>query len=300
MSADFRLFISGDEKEIAAIHNSDFKMKWDGNYLSEERIKRLSDGIIVGLEANRIVAYALIDMHASPERAEMDEIHIIKEYVTVETAISLVKEVLKLAQEHNKRFVCFRMDTDFIPELRMVFSYLPGGCTLVGGALIMVRNLKEHIQEYEPPPSIHIRGYRSGDEVEIEEVEQGGLPRNAMTAEDVLKRVRSPDFRSGEIQVAVKDDRIMGVCNASPILGKGQRCLGIVVHPEYQRKGVGKALMSKILKFAQDTGESYMILETGLTGEGLGLYKKMGFRTMKTYNRAKVEVTSKKEFEWQL
>lgn len=77
------LYGSNDEKEIAAIHNSDFKRRWDGYYLSEERIRKLSDGIIVGLEANRIIAYALIDMHASLEKAEMDEIHIIKEHVTV-------------------------------------------------------------------------------------------------------------------------------------------------------------------------------------------------------------------------
>lgn len=37
-----------------------------------------------------------------------------------------------------------------------------------------------------------------------------------------------------------------------------------------------------------------MMLETGLTGEGLRLYKKMGFRTVKTYNGAKVKVASKK------
>lgn len=121
----------------------------------------------------------------------------------------------------------------------------------MGGALIMVRNLKEPIQEYRPPPGTRIREYRSGDEVNIEEVEQAGLPTNVMAAEDVLERVRSPDFRFDEIQVAVKDERIVGVCNAPPILGKGQRYLGIVVHPEYRRKGVGKALMSRILKFAR-------------------------------------------------
>lgn len=300
MSVNFRRYAPGDEKEIASIHNSDFRERWDGYYLSEGRIQKLSDGIIVGLKDNRIVAYALLDMHASPERAEMDEIHIVKEFITVETAISLVREVIRLAREHGKRFLCFRMDTNFIPELKMVFSYLPGGCTLIGGALIMVRNLKEPIPDYKPSPGIHIREYRPGDEVKIEEVERAGLPGYVMTADEVLERVGSPDFRSGEIQVAVEDDRIVGVCNALPIIGKGQRCLGIVVHPKYQRKGIGKALMSRILNFAQSLGESHMILETGLRGRGIKLYEQMGFKTVKTYNGAKVKVDSKREFAWQL
>lgn len=157
MSIDFRRYAPGDEKEIASIHNSDFRERWDGYHLSEERIRKLSDGIIVGLKDNQIVAYALLDMRTSIERAEMDEIHIVKEFITLEAAISLVREVIRLAREYRKRFLCFRMDTDFIPELRMVFSYLPGGCTLIGGALIMMRNLKEPIPDYKPPPSICIR-----------------------------------------------------------------------------------------------------------------------------------------------
>lgn len=300
MSVDFRPYAPGDEKEIAFIHNSDFKEKWDGCYLSEERIRKLLDGIMVGLKDNRIVAYALLDMHVSPERAEMDEIHIVKEFITIEAAISLVKEVIRLAREHNKRFLCFRMDTDFIPEIRMVFSYLSGGCTLVGGALIMMRNLKEPIPDYKPPPSIRIREYCPGDEVKIEEVERAGLPGYVMTTGEVLERVGSPDFHSGEIQVAVEDDRIVGVCNAHPIIGKGQRCIGIVVHPKYQGKSIGKALMSRILKFAQSLGESHIILEMGLTGRGIKLYEQMGFKTVKTYNGAKVKVNPKREFAWQL
>lgn len=300
MSIDLRRYELGDEKEIAAIHNSDFRERWDGYYLSEERIKKLSDGIMVGLKGNKIVSYALIDMHASLERAEMDEIHIIKEFVTFEDSMSLVKEVLKLIREHGKRFLCFRMDTDFLPELRMVFSYLPGGCTLTGGALVMVRNLKEPIPEYKPPSGIQIREYHSGDEVHIEEVGRAALPETVMSADEVLKRARSPDFLSSEIQVAVKDNQTVGVCSARPIIGKGQRYLGIVVHPEYQRKGVGKALISNILKFAQDMGESYMMLETGITGKGLRLYETMGFGTVKTYNGAKVEIALEKEFAWQL
>lgn len=300
MRVDFRRYALGDEKEIASIHNSDFKERWDGYHLSEERIQKLSDGIIVCLKRNHIVAYALLDMNASLERAEMEEIHVVKEFITLEVAISLVREVMRLAREYNKRFLCFRMDTDFIPELRMVFPYLPGGCTLIGGALIMLRNLKEPIPDYKPPSGIHIREYRPGDEVKIEEVERAGLPGYVMTAEEVLERVRSLDFHSGEIQVAVENDRIVGVCNAFPIIGKGQRCLGIVVHPKYQRKGIGKALMSNILKFAQSLGESHIILETGLTSRGIKLYEQMGFITVKTYNGAKVTVDVKKEFPWQL
>jgi len=300
VSVDLRRYACGDEEQIAAIHNHDFNETWDGFRLSEKRVRELSDGTIVGLEDNRIVAYALIDLHASPERAEMVEIHIVKSSVTVEAAISLVKEVVKTAQEHSKRFLCFRMDTDFISELRVAFSYLPGGCTLSGGAFIMARNLNEPIPEHEPPSGIHIREYRPGDERQIEEVESAGLPESFMTVAEVLERARSPDFLSGEIQVALENDRIVGVCNARPIIGKGQRYLGIVVHPEYQRRGIGKALMSRILKYAQGLGETYMILEIGLRGKGTGLYEQMGFRTIKTYNGARVEVTSEKEFAWQL
>ena len=300
MSVDLRRYARGDEEEIAAIHNSDFKERWDGFHLSEKRVRELADGTVVGLEDNRIAAYALIDLHASPERAEMVEIHIVKSSVTVEAAISLVKEVLKTTREHTKRFLCFRMDTDFISELRVAFSYLPGGCTLTGGAFIMARNMRQPILKHEPPSGIHIREYRPGDEREIEEVERAGLPESFMTADEVLERAGSPDFVSGEIQVAVENDRIVGLRNARPIIGKGQRYLGIVVHPEYQRRGTGKALMSRILEYAQGLGETYMILEVGLRGKGIGLFEQMGFRTVKTYNGARVEVTSEKEFAWQL
>jgi len=40
MSVDLRRYAPGDEKEIASIHNSDFRERWDGYHPSEKRIQK--------------------------------------------------------------------------------------------------------------------------------------------------------------------------------------------------------------------------------------------------------------------
>ena len=48
----------------------------------------------------------------------------------------------------------------------------------------------------------------------------------------------------------------------------------LVVHPEYQRRGIGKVLMEYGLKEADRLGIQAVL---GASREGLGLYKKYGF-----------------------
>ncbi len=58
----------------------------------------------------------------------------------------------------------------------------------------------------------------------------------------------------------------------------------VFVRPEYQGKGIGSALVSRLIEWATELGYKKMILETGeLLAESCHVYAKLGFQKIPNY-----------------
>ena len=86
--------------------------------------------------------------------------------------------------------------------------------------------------------------------------------------------------------VAVVDERIAGVGNG--ILNGRTGWLGnIIVHPDFRRKGIGRAITQNLIEYFQSKGCTSQLLVATPMGEGL--YKKFGFKTISEYLFYKTE-----------
>ena len=78
-----------------------------------------------------------------------------------------------------------------------------------------------------------------------------------------------------------------GVClsQMSPIsanpTGLTALLISIYTHPDYRRRGIGQALIDRLLQAAREAGAGLVLLES--TPIGRPLYEKNGFRPLSTY-----------------
>ncbi len=77
--------------------------------------------------------------------------------------------------------------------------------------------------------------------------------------------------------VAEKGGRVIGYAGIWIILDEGH-ITNIAVHPDFQRQGIGEALMEEITIYALAKGVTRMTLEVRLSNHGAqALYTKLGF-----------------------
>ncbi len=83
-----------------------------------------------------------------------------------------------------------------------------------------------------------------------------------------------------------QDEHIVGnlsIRHASPRSARGQLIGNVVVHPEYQGQGIGRALMEKALSDARDSGARWLGLEVRANNTVAHvLYEHLGFRVAGT------------------
>ena len=78
--------------------------------------------------------------------------------------------------------------------------------------------------------------------------------------------------------VELKTKELLGLCSAWLILDELQ-ITSIAVHPEYVRKGLGKFLLSELIKRSNSLRTNQILLEVKDTNEpAKALYKSMGFK----------------------
>ncbi len=77
--------------------------------------------------------------------------------------------------------------------------------------------------------------------------------------------------------VAEKEERVIGYAGLWIILDEGH-ITNIAVHPDFQRQGIGEALMEEITLYALKKGVTRMTLEVRLSNHrAQALYTKLGF-----------------------
>lgn len=77
---------------------------------------------------------------------------------------------------------------------------------------------------------------------------------------------------------AEDDGKTIGYIGVWSIAGEGN-ITNIAVHPDYQRKGIGFALLEEMKKYAKDEKMLFLTLEVNEKNEkAISLYKKCGFQ----------------------
>lgn len=88
------------------------------------------------------------------------------------------------------------------------------------------------------------------------------------------------DFRKQVFLKALVNDRIVG--SVRGYLGDGTCHIGrLIVHPDYQNRGIGKQLMSEIESFFKNATR-YELFTGHRSERNLYLYQKLGYSTHKT------------------
>ncbi len=84
---------------------------------------------------------------------------------------------------------------------------------------------------------------------------------------------------------AVYDGQVAGYCFAQ-IMRKMVHLLNLAVHPDFQQKGIGRALVNEIISFARLSNKSYVFLEVRKSNSiAQALYASMGFTHVFSWRR---------------
>lgn len=160
------------------------------------------------------------------------------------------------------------------------------------GVLRMLRPLDEAIANPALPPGFTVRPMAGEQEVEAYvALHRAAFGTEHMTVEHRLAIMREADYRAAGDLVAVAPDSTLAafcVCQIHPDENAqtGQHWgwtdpLG--VHPAYQRKGLGRAILLAGLRFLREQGMETAALGTASTNPAQRLYTSVGFRTAFTY-----------------
>jgi len=124
--------------------------------------------------------------------------------------------------------------------------------------------------------NVKIREGRDSDYPYLEEIERLCFPDSGRTREQLEQRVFSnpgPYFIVAEV-----DGRVVGYEMGYEVKGKLYNCYK-AVHPDFQRKGIGKLLLDQQLEIARERGYKYVFIKTSNQAPGmLILALKNGFK----------------------
>lgn len=123
---------------------------------------------------------------------------------------------------------------------------------------------------------VFIKEYKEYNESEILKLYQSVGWTNYVNNPEMLKNAYENSLK---IYAAYMNDKIVGIIR---VVGDGFSVVFIqdlLVYPEYQRKGIGKALLEKILSEYKDVYQKHLLTDN--TEKTIQFYKSIGF-TMDT------------------
>jgi len=137
----------------------------------------------------------------------------------------------------------------------------------------MKRNLSEPIPEFELPQGFQIRSVKGVEEAEaIASTHRAAFDSDYMTTENRLIIMNSSEYNpSLDLVVVAPDGTIAAYCTCS-VKPDGGGCTDpVAVHPNYQRKGLAKALLLKGMQMLKERGMKSAHL--GTSGENIAMQK---------------------------
>ncbi len=130
--------------------------------------------------------------------------------------------------------------------------------------------------ELPPPGEIAWSVMGEGDLEEVVRIERASFP-NPWTHEQFRSGIEgdAPTFGL----VVRREDRIAGYAVARAVAGEGE-ILNVAVSPGERRRGLGRALVVRVLEEARARGATEVHLEVRSGNRAaIGLYRSLGFRT---------------------
>lgn len=77
--------------------------------------------------------------------------------------------------------------------------------------------------------------------------------------------------------VALMNDQVVGYGGVWSISGEGN-ITNIAVHPDFRKRGIGQAVVERLISYAQELGLEFLTLEVRESNQGaISLYRKNGF-----------------------
>ena len=136
----------------------------------------------------------------------------------------------------------------------------------------MQRNLSEPIPEFELPQGFQIRSVNGTEEAEaIASTHRAAFDSDYMTTENRLIIMNSSEYDpSLDLVVVAPDGTIAAYCTCS-VKPDGGYTDPVAVHPNYQRKGLAKALLLKAMQMLKAHGMKSAHL--GTSGENIAMQK---------------------------
>ena len=110
------------------------------------------------------------------------------------------------------------------------------------------------------------------------------LPYSTEDARGFWRRKVLPRMPDGSliVLVALSGDRIAGSvqldCDTPPNQPHRADIKKLLVHPDFQRRGIGRRLMTEIERIAADRGRTLLTLDTRTGDKGETLYTSLGFQ----------------------
>jgi mycothiol synthase len=156
---------------------------------------------------------------------------------------------------------------------RLDFLSQHGFCQTEVVTVHMQRNLSESIPEFELPQGFQIRSVKGIEEAEaIASTHRAALDSDYMTTENRLVIMNSSEYDpSLDLVVVAPDGTIAAYCTCS-VKPSGQGYTDpVAVHPNYQRKGLAKALLLKGMQMLKERGTKSAHL--GTSGENITMQK---------------------------
>jgi mycothiol synthase len=171
-----------------------------------------------------------------------------------------------------------------------------GFSTISDASVHMTRSLDKPIPDGLLPDGYQVRGSKGVEEVELRAAAQHGAFESSIPFDRYVERfinfMRSPVYDlQQDIVVIAPDGRIASFCKlwVDPINRIGN-FEPVGTHPDFQRRGLGRAVMLEGLRRLQAWGMTQAILGTGIKNlPAIRLYEEVGFHTeieLLTYARA--------------
>ena len=95
--------------------------------------------------------------------------------------------------------------------------------------------------------------------------------------EDIIRRT-ADRIQEHEYYVAEVDDHVVGFASLEYPEEKVVEIMALYIHPDFQKKGVGSALVNYICQHKKDAGYNRLVLWTIKNGPSVGFYQKQGLQ----------------------
>ncbi|KIX11966.1 GNAT family N-acetyltransferase [Dethiosulfatarculus sandiegensis] len=101
-----------------------------------------------------------------------------------------------------------------------------------------------------------------------------------LLADPSLEKLNSY-LKESKCVVALDNKKPIGAYVLKPLVQGSYELMSIAVLPEFQKKGVGTALLKHAVSFARESGARRLEVGTGTFGYQLAFYQRQGFRVYK-------------------